>query len=90
MDWTVEAALLALAWVAKTTPEAHAEVLTLFRELARNTSSYACYTHALVCAHLQLPGLLANEREVLERRRHAIEHAEKGCAPMTNSQGGHT
>lgn len=74
MDWTVEAALLALAWVAKTTPEAHAEVLALFRALARNTQGYACYAHALACAHLQLPGLTGDERLALERRRHAIEH----------------
>ncbi|WP_408890020.1 tetratricopeptide repeat protein [Myxococcus faecalis] len=78
MDWTVEAALVALAHVARTTPEARAEVRALFQSLDQHTQDYASYEYALVCAWLQLPELPDTERTALEQRR---EHIERNAGP---------
>ncbi|GEN09058.1 hypothetical protein MFU01_40950 [Myxococcus fulvus] len=73
MDWTVEAALVTLAHVARTTPEARAEVRALFQSLDQHTQDYASYEYALLCAWLQLPELSDVERAGLEERRRHIE-----------------
>ncbi|RKI43062.1 hypothetical protein D7Y27_15775 [Corallococcus sp. AB004] len=78
MDWTVDAALLALARIARATPAAHEEVLGLFRELGRHTREYRSYTYTLTCAHLQLPGLPVAERAALEQQREALQRGEEG------------
>ncbi|MCP3065184.1 tetratricopeptide repeat protein [Myxococcus sp. K38C18041901] len=73
MDWTVEAALMTLAHVARTTPEARTEVRALFQSLDQHTQDYASYEYALVCAWLQLPEISDTERTTLEARRKNIE-----------------
>ncbi|MBZ4401619.1 tetratricopeptide repeat protein [Myxococcus faecalis] len=73
MDWTVEAALVTLAHVARTTPEARAEVRAIYQSLDQHTQDYASYEYALLCAWLQWPELSDAERAPLEERRRNIE-----------------
>ncbi len=75
MDWTVEAALIALTQVALEDVDARAEVLQLFAELfqALPEVGFCSYAHGLVCNFLRLPDLSKAWRARLEERRAELE-----------------
>jgi hypothetical protein len=57
VDWTVNAALLALTQIALDTPEATEEIRELFRDRIRAAPKQGavCYVPVLACCSLQLP-----------------------------------
>jgi tetratricopeptide (TPR) repeat protein len=92
MDWTVDAALIALAAVARDEEDAEPEIVQLFRELRKGSSSDASYYGALLWCGLRLPDLLEEERADIKQRlqkwrdgrranrhyRQALVHVGKG------------
>jgi hypothetical protein len=70
MDWTTDAALLALTTLAQEDPAVEAEVAALFRDLlaALPQDGPVCYTRALLHCLRKLPGVGPEEREALRRR----------------------
>jgi tetratricopeptide (TPR) repeat protein len=94
VDWTVDAALVALSALAREEEDAAAEVVRLFRELrkAAPADGLICYHGALLWCSLRLPDLEDEERDDLRRRlrawqdgrsaerhyRQALVHAAKG------------
>jgi tetratricopeptide (TPR) repeat protein len=77
-DWTVEAALCALARLAHADPEAAESIRDLFRAVLGDTTpaSAQCFDYALVCNALFLPNLTPDERRRLLARREAIEQRQ--------------
>jgi tetratricopeptide (TPR) repeat protein len=94
MDWTVDAALVALASLARDEEDAAEEVARLFRELRAGAAAdgTVSYYPALMWCSLRLPNLADEERDDLRQRlrqwqdaraaerhyRQALSHAEKG------------
>jgi tetratricopeptide (TPR) repeat protein len=94
MDWTVDAALVALAALARDEEDAAPEIVRLFRELRKQTpvDGTICYYPALLWCSLRLPDLPDEERADLRQRirrwettreaerhyRQALAHAGKG------------
>jgi tetratricopeptide (TPR) repeat protein len=94
MDWTVDAALVALAALAREEEDAAPEIARLFRELRKGVPADGtiCYYPALLWCSLRAPGLEEDERVELRQRlrkwqdaraaeeqyRQALVHAEKG------------
>ena len=70
MDWTVDAALVALAAVAAEEEGTAADIAAIFRELLANLSGGgpSCYYPALLWSMLRLPNLTAEERTGLRRQ----------------------
>jgi tetratricopeptide (TPR) repeat protein len=68
MDWSVDAALVALATIAWEDPEAEQEIAQLHVELLRNIprEGYVCYLEPLVLCALQRPRLDPAERQQWE------------------------
>src|SRR5260370_40620018 len=62
MDWTVDAAIIALTALAQTDPGIVGEVFELFLDLVRNQPrpGHVCYLWTVIYCIQQLPGL-ANE-----------------------------
>src|SRR5262249_33936300 len=79
MDWTVEAALLALTVIAQQDDRAVPEVAQLFRDLRRElpTGARVCYDLALLCCSLQLPALTVAERSALWQEFKEYERRER-------------
>jgi hypothetical protein len=79
MDWTVDAAVVALARLAEHDEEARPEVHEVFAELSRAMPrpGHCSYERALVCAWTWLPDLPEAERRALEQRWHAIEAGQE-------------
>lgn len=75
LDWTTEAAIIALAAVARVEPAAVADVQAMFRDLMERipTTGHCCYEHALVCCWLQLPELSPGDNEWLREWRTRLE-----------------
>src|SRR5262249_42784279 len=94
MDWTVDAALVALAALARDEEDAAEEIAGLFRALRGSTAAdgTVSYYPALLWCSLRLPDLADEERDDLRRRlrewqdaraaerhyRQALAHVEKG------------
>ncbi len=73
MDWTVDAALIALAALASDEEEAAPEILALFRKLRVETpgDGTCCYFAALMWSTLRLPDLPDDDRaDARDRLRH--------------------
>jgi hypothetical protein len=68
MDWTIEAAIIALAQIAQEEASAVGEITKLFENLALAQPSPGAvpYLSALVVCGLQLPGLPRNLKKSLE------------------------
>jgi hypothetical protein len=78
MDWTVDAAVIALTAVAQTDAGICGELIELFLDLIRNQPrpGHVCYLHAVVHCFQQLPQLpneyqewLADYQQQMERDR---------------------
>jgi tetratricopeptide (TPR) repeat protein len=67
LDWTITAAIIALAALAQDDRAAERDVAALFRELRRAipAEGYTCYAGPLLSCSRQLPGSSADERAVL-------------------------
>ncbi len=94
MDWTVDAALVALAALARDEEDAAPEIARLFRMLRKNTPAdgTVSYYSALMWCALRLPELSEEDRDDLRERlrqwqdarkaeqhfRQALNHAQKG------------
>jgi tetratricopeptide (TPR) repeat protein len=67
-DWSVSAAILALAQLAQSRPEALKDIALLFSERLRSIpeDGPVCYTYPLICNTLRLPGLSEKTRSQLE------------------------
>jgi tetratricopeptide (TPR) repeat protein len=94
MDWTVDAALVALAALARDEEDAAEEIGGLFCQLRQETPADGtiCYYPALLWCSLRLPNLAEEERVELRQKlrqwedareaerhyRHALAHAERG------------
>lgn len=81
MDWTTDAALIALTMVAMDDEEAAEEIAELFREMRAElpTDGPVCYFQALMYGSLRLPNLDADERtEIRQRLRkwHQVDEAD--------------
>lgn len=77
MDWTVDAALVALAAVAREEEDAVAEIVDLFRDLRHATPSdgtYCTYPALLWCS-LRLPNLSEEERNDIRQRLRRWQNA---------------
>jgi tetratricopeptide (TPR) repeat protein len=94
MDWTVDAALVALAAIARDDEDAAAEIGRVFRDLRAKVPAdgSVCFYPALLWCSLRLPDLVEAEREALRQQvrrwqdareaerhyRHGLAHAERG------------
>lgn len=94
MDWTVDAALVTLAVLAREDEDAAAEVDRLFRQLRKSLpeEGTVCYYPALMWCSLRLPEVEEDEktelrqqlrrwqdaREAEQHYRQALAHVEKG------------
>jgi tetratricopeptide (TPR) repeat protein len=94
MDWTVDAALVALAALARDEEDAAGDVARLFRELRKGVPADGTFSYypALLWCSLRLPDLEDEERADLRERlrqwqdareaerhyRQALAHAEQG------------
>jgi tetratricopeptide (TPR) repeat protein len=75
MDWSVDAAVVALATLAESDPDIAPEVAATFDTLIKNMPGpgYVCYEAAVVyCAQL-LPGLPQDLRALIDEHRRALE-----------------
>gem|GEM_PF-1353476 len=91
MDWTVDAALVALAALAREEEDIAGEVATLFKNLREGSEQFSFHPALLWCS-LRLPSLSDEERNGLRQQirhwqddraaqhhfRQALAHAEKG------------
>ena len=91
MDWTVDAALVALAALAREEEDAANEITGLFQALKEGAESFSFYPALLWCT-VRLPNLADKERTDLRERlrrwqeerqarhhfRQALAHADKG------------
>jgi len=82
MDWTVDAALVALAALARDDEEAAGDIARLFGELRKDlpADGAVSYCPALLWCSLRLPGLADEERAELRqelRRRQEAREAER-------------
>jgi tetratricopeptide (TPR) repeat protein len=70
MDWSVEAAIIALSQLAAADPEVAADALEIFRARFRNLPDrgYTCYAVPLVLAMLEQPGVTGEERTELRAK----------------------
>jgi tetratricopeptide (TPR) repeat protein len=77
MDWTVEAAVVALARVAIERREAQEEVLALCRELGSSIPrpGYCCYEYALRCVVPWLPNASDEDKAEAVRQRREMERS---------------
>jgi hypothetical protein len=65
MDWTIDAAVIALTALAQTEPQIGEELVELFLDLVRRQPSpgHVCYLWTVICCFQQLPGLTREYRE---------------------------
>lgn len=88
MDWTVDAAIIALTVLAMNDPKLEPDVIALFRELRAGLSSEArtCYEELLHYSMLYLPGMPEPERNEARRRLlqlwRAMEEAHRRLAAL--------
>ncbi len=77
LDWTVTAAVVALAEAAQREEGVTADALPLFVELLRDPPrpGHVCYEHAIVCCAQQLPGVPDETREHFARYQADMEAA---------------
>jgi tetratricopeptide (TPR) repeat protein len=77
MDWTVDAAIIALSAIVEEDSDAALEAPHLFLELEGRIpdAGHCCYEYALMCHWMRLPGLAPAERDALVERRRRIEEA---------------
>jgi tetratricopeptide (TPR) repeat protein len=75
LDWTTNAAILALAALADDEPDIVDEVAGLFNEILRDApqGGYICHLHTLVCCYQRLPNLSTRERHELKQWRRQLE-----------------
>src|SRR5262249_2068940 len=75
MDWTISAAVIALAAIARDDPEAEREISTQFREriAAIPKQGYTCYAHALAWHTRRLPSTSEPDRVTLRRWINGLE-----------------
>jgi tetratricopeptide (TPR) repeat protein len=70
MDWTVNAAVIALSWIAKRNDDAAEEVRQLYLDLiahARHMQGYVCYLTPTVLCAIDLPNIgEAKKKELIE------------------------
>jgi tetratricopeptide (TPR) repeat protein len=92
MDWTVDAALLALSALAREEEDAAADITNLFHALWKGAENGFSFYPALLWCSLRLPNLTNEERTDLRRKlrnwqndrdaqqhfRQALIHADKG------------
>ncbi|MBP0019748.1 MAG: tetratricopeptide repeat protein [Cyanobacteria bacterium SBLK] len=71
MDWTNEAAIIALMQLALEIEEASFDIIPLFQELFKNIPSpgYCPYLYGLICCSLYLPAIDDEFRQALEREK---------------------
>ncbi|MGL5094625.1 MAG: hypothetical protein ACRDD1_03505, partial [Planctomycetia bacterium] len=74
LDWTVEAAVVALTELAHHEDEAAEDVFALFNELIHlpAKAGWVCLLQRVVVCYLQLPGLRDRDREALQMIRKAL------------------
>ena len=75
MDWSIEAAIVALMQLALEVEEATIDILLLFRELLENIPSpgYCPYLYGLVSCSLYLPFIDDEFRQILEREKAILD-----------------
>lgn len=79
LDWTIEAAIIALTEVARTTPEALMDVVAIFDQLFDEipNEGYCCYQRALIENYLRLPQLPEEiKKTLLELRRNYYQSSD--------------
>lgn len=78
MDWTNEAAIIALMQLALENEEAEIDIIPLFQELFKNIPSpgYCPYLYGLICCSLYLPAIDDEFRQALEKEKAIIEDRE--------------
>lgn len=78
MDWTVDAALIALTALANEEPALVPDILPVFGELLEHQPrpGYVPYEYTLVCCFQQLPGLEPELRDDLAEYRRRLEAEE--------------
>jgi len=78
LDWTVNAAIIALTALAQEERGIVEDIKTVFFDellQIRPTPGYVCYLHPLVCCGQQLPGITPEERETLIEWQRELEKA---------------
>lgn len=80
MDWSTEAAIVALARLTRDEPAILTEVHRAFATLlaARPSSGAACWEETLIDQWLDLPGLYPPERDELEQRWRELQERDGG------------
>lgn len=75
MDWTTEAAIIALMQIALEDEEAAIDIISLFRELLENipTSGHCPYLYGLIYCSLYLPSIDDEFRQKLEQEKEFLE-----------------
>lgn len=75
MDWTNEAAIIALMQLALEMEEAAIDIILLFQELLKKipTSGHCPYLYGLVCCSLYLPSIDEEFRQLLEQEKRMLE-----------------
>jgi tetratricopeptide (TPR) repeat protein len=75
MDWTVDAAIIALTALAQTEPGISGELTELFLDLIKHQPrpGHVCYLHPVVYCFQQLPGLAKEYREWLAEYQRQME-----------------
>jgi tetratricopeptide (TPR) repeat protein len=78
MDWTVDAAIIALTATAQAEPAVISELTELFLKLLQEQPrpGHVCYEYALVCCFQQLAGLPPDLRALLIEYRRQIDSAQ--------------
>lgn len=81
LDWSVEAAIVAAARLARHEPAAATEIATWLTELALDlpTCTPVPYASALALCGLRLPGLTAEQKATFEALRASLVQRERPC-----------
>jgi len=82
VDWTVDAALVVLGWLAHNDPQIRPDVLSLFAYLETQIpkEGYTCFEYPLVCSWLAMGGHDGATEERLAAWKKRIEEARRAAA----------
>jgi hypothetical protein len=83
LDWSVDAAVVALATIARAETEARAEITQLYRDILKNTptSGYTCYVAPVLISYLAVPEISPGEREQLQKLLAQLQQEETPQPP---------
>jgi hypothetical protein len=80
-DWTTDAAIAVLAWLAKDDAAVRADAATIFATLEKAIppNGYTCFEYPVTCAWLSLPGLDPATKKRLEEYKKQIEARDRAA-----------